>query len=149
MACVALGVLSSVPGPADAGVCHISATQIDFGRFDPLVRGRSQSVGYLTYNCTLTVINVRIRLSAGQSQNGSQRVVGVVGDGRSIPYSLALDPSQTQIWGDGFGATSLYMASGAPAHTDIRVPIYAVLLNMTVPRVGLYTDTITAQLSWE
>jgi spore coat protein U-like protein len=41
------------------------------------------------------------------------------------------------------------MAASAPAQTDIRVPVYAILYSQEIPTVGTYSDTITLQLSWQ
>ena len=143
-----MGVAAHAPN-AEAGSCKITATQIDFGSFDPLRQFTAQSVGHISYTCSHTVSNVRITLSAGQSNNGSKRRLARIGGGPPLPYSLSLDPSQTQPWGDGFGTTSLYMAASAPAQTDIRVPVYAILYSQEIPTVGTYSDTITLQLSWQ
>ena len=144
-----LGEIGLLPRVAEAGACHITATQIDFGQFDPFHGAKTQSVGSITYRCSNNVTNVRITLSPGQSKNSSQRLLSRAGGGTPIPYILTLDASQTQIWGDGFGATSLYMVGAAPAHTDIRVPVYAYLASTTLPAVGLYSDTISVLLTWE
>ena len=138
-----------LPRAAEAGACHVMATQIDFGQFDPFHGAKPQSVGSITYRCSNNVTNVRITLSPGQSKNSSRRLLSRGGGGTPIPYVLTLDANQTQIWGDGFGATSVYMVGTAPAQTDIRVPVYAFLASTTLPTVGLYSDTITVQLTWD
>jgi spore coat protein U-like protein len=149
LALLILGGISLLPRAAEARACHVTATQIDFGQFDPFHGAKPQSVGYITYRCSNNVTNVRITLSPGQSKNSSQRLLYRGGGGTPIPYILTLDASQTQIWGDGFGATSLYMVGAAPAQTDIRVPVYAYLASTTLPAVGLYSDTISVQLTWD
>jgi len=149
LALLVIGGDSLLPRAAEAGACHITATQIDFGRFNPFQGVKPQAVGSITYRCSHNVMNVRITLSAGQSKNSSQRFLSRGGGGTPIPYLLTLDASQTQIWGDGFGSTSVYMVGAAPAQTDIRIPVYAFLASTILPAVGLYSDTITVQLSWE
>ena len=149
LALLILGDGSLLPRAAEAGACHVTATQIDFGHFDPFRGVKPQAIGAITYRCSHSVANVRITLSPGQSKNSSQRFLSRGGGGTPIPYLLTLDASQTQIWGDGFGATSVYMIGAAPAQTDIRVPVYAFLASTTLPAVGFYCDTITVQLTWE
>ena len=144
-----LGEIGLLPRAAEAGTCHVTATQIDFGQFDPFHGAKPQAVGSITYRCSHNVTNVRITLSPGQSKNSSQRLLYRAGGGTPIPYILTLDASQTQIWGDGFGASSLYTVGAAPAQTAIRVPVYAHLASTTLPAVGHYRDTISVQLTWD
>ena len=81
--------LLSVPS-ASAGACHLTATQIDFGQFNPLNGTALQAVGYIAYRCSMSIANVRIALSAGQSNNPAQRSLTPPGASRHL--SLPLDP---------------------------------------------------------
>jgi len=139
--------LLSVPF-ASAGACHLTATQIDFGQFNPLNGTALQAVGYITYRCSKSIANVRIALSAGQSNNSAQRSLTPPGTSPTFPYLLTLDPARTQIWGDGFGTTVVYSVPTASANTPIQIAVYGYLPPGPVPAVGHYTDTITVQLSW-
>ena len=139
--------LLSVPS-VSAGACHLTATQIDFGQVNPLNATALQAVGYIAYRCSMRVANVRIALSAGQSNNTAQRSLTPPGASPTFPYLLTLDPARTQIWGDGFGATVVYSVPTAPANTPIQIAVYGYLPPGPVPAVGRYTDTITVQLSW-
>jgi spore coat protein U-like protein len=139
--------LLSVPS-ASAGACHLTATQIDFGQFNPLNGTALQAVGYIAYRCSMSIANVRIALSAGQSNNPAQRSLTPPGASPTFPYLLTLDPARTQIWGDGFSTTVVYSVPTAPANTPIQIPVYGYLPPGPVPALGRHTDTITVQLSW-
>lgn len=110
---------------AAAPRCTLDATTIDFGRYDPLRTTGIQAVGYVSYRCTAHATNIRIALSAGNSGTAARRNLWRAGNGESLHYLLTLDPTQTRIWGDGYGATIVYSQPSVPAHTLIRVPIYA------------------------
>ena len=136
------------PSAASAGACRLTATQIDFGSFNPLNGSGLQAVGTISYHCSTNITNVRITLSSGQSNTASQRTLTPPGTAPPFPYLLTLDPTRTQIWGDGFGNTVVYSVPTAPANTQVQIPVYGYLPPGPVPAVGRYTDTITVQLSW-
>ncbi len=145
---VLLGTLVLCSKVAFAGACHLTATQIDFGNVNPLSGTGLQAVGYITYRCSTKIANVRISLSGGHSNNASQRALTLSGSSVSFPYLLTLDPTRTQIWGDGFGNTAIYSVPTAPANTQIQIAVFGYLPPGPVPAVGRYTDTITVVLSW-
>jgi spore coat protein U-like protein len=144
-----LGALGGWPlAVAAAPRCTLDATTIDFGRYDPLRATGIQAVGYVSYRCTAPVTNIRIALSAGNSGTAARRTLWGAGNGEPLHYLLTLDPTQTQIWGDGYGATTVYSQPAVPAHTLIRVPIYAGIPGTQIAAAGPFRDTITVQLSW-
>ncbi|MFI5340090.1 MAG: spore coat U domain-containing protein [Candidatus Methylomirabilales bacterium] len=135
-----------LPAAAD-GSCTLDTTTIDFGLYDPLRASAIQAVGYLTYTCTDNARNVRITLSAGNSGDTARRTLLRQGNGISLSYLLTLDPTRTQIWGDGYGATAVYTQASAPANTPIRAPIYASIPSKQITAIGVFLDTITVHLS--
>jgi spore coat protein U-like protein len=127
--------------------CHVTATHIDFGGYDPLRQGGFTAVGYVSFTCGVPASNIRIRLSPGQSGNPLVRTLTRPG-APPIRYRLSLDAGLTQIWGDGLGGTAVYTLPSAPANTEIRVPLYAAIIGQDPPTAGGYTDTIRARLTW-
>jgi len=127
--------------------CHVTATHIDFGAYDPLRQDALITVGYVSFKCSMPAYNIRIRLSPGQSGNPLARTLTRPG-APPVRYRLSLDAGQTQAWGDGLGGTSVYTLASAPANTEIRVPMYAAIIGQDPPTAGGYTDTVRARLTW-
>jgi spore coat protein U-like protein len=130
-----------------AGACRITATRIDFGTYDPLRQEAVTAVGYVSFQCPVPATGIRIGLSAGQSGTPLARTLTRPG-APPVRYVLTLDAGQTQVWGDGFGGSTVYTLASAPANTEIRVPLYAAILGQDPPTTGGYTDTVHARLTW-
>lgn len=144
-----VGVLASWPTPtAAANTCTLDTTTIDFGGYDPLRTTGIQAVGYVSYRCNYNAKNLRITLSAGNSGNAARRSLPRYGNGGSLQYLLTLDPTHTQIWGDGYGATVVYTQASVIPHALIRVPMYGWIPGKQITATGPFWDMITAQLSW-
>ncbi len=144
-----LGVILLLTGLAasPAGACRITATRIDFGAYDPLRQEAPVAVGYLSVQCPVPATGIRIGLSAGQSGNPLARTL-TRPEASPVRYQLTLDAGGTQVWGDGFGGTTAYTLTSAPANAEIRIPVYASILGQDPPTAGGYSDTIQAHLSW-
>jgi spore coat protein U-like protein len=142
-----LTLLPPAHGASPVRGCQITATHIDFGAYDPLRQGGVTAVGYVSFRCGVPASNIRIRLSPGQSGNPLARTLTRPG-AAPVRYRLSLDAGQTQVWGDGFGGSTVYTLSKAPANTEIRVPMYVAIIGQDPPTAGGYTDTIRARLTW-
>jgi spore coat protein U-like protein len=144
-----LGLTLAPTGHAASPVrgCQITATHIDFGGYDPLRQGAVIAVGYVSFRCSVPARNIRIQLSSGPSGNALARRLTRPG-APPVRYQLSLDAGQTQVWGDGFGGSTVYTLASAPANTEIRVPMYAAIIGQDPPTAGGYTDTVRARLTW-
>ena len=137
----------TVKAKVDAN-CTISATDLDFGSYDPLVANKtapqdaSTSVSVL---CTKGSSPVTVGLNTGTHatrfmSNGTD----------SLPYELYSDAPGGTVWGNSGGALVTWPAFGSIASQGTGVPhtVYGRIPSGQDVSVGNYTDTITATVNF-
>jgi len=134
--------------------CTISATDMDFGNYDPV--GANDTTGAdayasstVTVACTKNAPNVWIGLDAGSngaSASGTTRAMAGGGDFLSYElYSLDPNPAPGAAWGNT-QATGVSYVAASKAATGITV--YGRTPKGQDVSAGSYTDTITATINY-
>ena len=66
----------------------------------------------------------------------------------ALNYNLYLDAARTQIWGDGTGASQLYVNSNPPNSRTVTVTIFGRIPAQQDVSAGSYSDSITATINF-
>jgi spore coat protein U-like protein len=147
-----LAVLVPV-GAARAESCTVSATSVAFGTYDPLAGAALDTTGTVSVTCTSAIpprVDYDILLNPGQSASYGPRAMT---NGTSqLNYNLYTDPTRTQVWGDGSGATSVISARynvTRPGSTETRdYTVYGRAFAGQNVTTGVYLDNITVTVNF-
>jgi len=141
----ALATLAFAPA-ALASHCAVSSGSVIFGHYDTLSPVPTDATATLQVNCDQP-LPYAIKLSGGVNSGGSPlRRQMRSGDGRDpLYYNLFLDPGLSSIWGDGSGATAIYMGSGQAQNSIV---VYGRVPALQGVGPGVYTDTVTITVEW-
>lgn len=145
--CASLGTSSGTFGfLASATVvndCIITATDINFGATGTL-NTTLNATGALSVRCT-DGDAYRVALNGGKSGNVAARTL-IRSGGGAIGYQLYVDAAHTTVWGDGSGSTGTVSGTGTGQQQNLTV--YATVPPQSSPVPGVYSDTITATISF-
>lgn len=132
--------------------CHVSATSVAFGAYDPLNASATTSVGTITVQCTVTLVALLvpwdIKLSTGSSGTFASRQM--TNSTSRLNYNLFLNSGHSTIWGDGTGGTSYVSAITllAIGSTTNNYSVYGRVPAGQDLRAGSYADTIVVTLNY-
>lgn len=145
-------VLSLTSMPAAALLdCTVSATEVDFGVYDPTNSSSTDATGNVHVFCLGLLdilVQTNISLSIGGGSSYTLREMSSGAD--RISYNLYKEASHTTIWGDGTGGTGTFI-------DIILVVLLGVFIdhpiNGSIPAgqyvaAGSYTDTITVTVEY-
>lgn len=128
------------------GVCAVSATDINFGTYDPIVTHQAtpnDALGQIGVSCTTGVV-AAVALDLGVNANGSTRRMAGSGGG-FLTYEIYSDSNHADIWGSGANEVVL------PVSTSINERVFTTFGRMPaaqdVPE-GTYVDTITVTVTY-
>lgn len=133
--------------------CEVSATAVNFGIYDTLLRDRRDGVGEVTVTCggllLGLLIDYTISLSTGNSGNYASR--RMTSGKHSLSYNLYTNSARTNVWGNGSGGTSTvsdgYLLQLLLTETR-RYPIYGRVFSGQNIAAGFYSDTIVVTVSY-
>ena len=126
-----------------ADSCLVSATDLNFGAYDPLV-GALDGTSTITATCTAGT-RYEIGLSAGNGTPATTTRAMTDGASAQLDYELYSDATRTAIWGAPGGATvtQTSLTGGAVAYTVYgRIPA-----SQYVPAAN-YVDTVTVTVTY-
>jgi len=122
--------------------CSVSATDLEFGDYDPTAAGNLESTSTITATCTK---GTTYAIALGQGQNTSRQMKLSSGPDL-LDYELYQPGGYTTIWGDvGSGATV------AQTSTDGGPIDYAVNGRVTAGQyvtAGAYTDKVLVTVTY-
>jgi len=124
--------------------CNISATNLNFGAAG-LLSSALKANASITAQCT-NGDAYRIALNGGTTANVAARQMARTGGGGAVNYQLYVDAGLTTAWGDGTAGTT--QATGTGTGNSQILTVYGVVPAQTTPAPGVYTDTITATISF-
>jgi len=141
--------------PAQPGknkTCELNVADVmAFGRYDPMDASALDVQGRVSYRCGKKLagdrdqIHVLISLSGGQAGTFQRYMTG----GRDkLRYNLYLDPTRTQIWGDGTGGTQVYSAKAQPNNKVTVVPVFGRVFGGQDVAAAVYLDHIVVTLDF-
>lgn len=127
---IGLAIMMAVAGmaaPARAGVCTVTATPINFGVFDPLLRSGVATVGSISYTC-VGPVPAGIKIVLGPGREGSVQKRIMIGQDARLHYVLSLDPHGFQPWGDGSPGTRVFFDPHPPRGKRVTIDVFARIL---------------------
>jgi spore coat protein U-like protein len=139
----------TVKAKVDAN-CTITATDLDFGSYDPVVANKTTARDAQTsvvVLCTKGSTGVTVALDAGIHSVAGSRFMATTGD--TLPYELYSDAARTTVWSTGAGAVT-WPAFGSIASQGAGVsqPVYGRIPAGQDVTVGHYTDLVTATVNF-
>ena len=132
-------------------VCNISATNLDFGVYDPFGATPLDATSTVTLNCTPNTA-YSIALNSGLHSGGSfsSRSMKLATGPELMDYNVYRDAAHTEIWGDGTAST--FIVSGTtPVGTPSPVNVTAygrIPAGQNALPTGAYADTIDATVTF-
>lgn len=123
--------------------CSISATDLDFGDYNPVVGNAVDASSTVSVTCT-NGAGYSIGLSGGGSGNAADRAMDHAVESATLDYGLFRDALRTQNWGD---VADTVDGTGTGANQDHAV-YGRVLASQSTALMGSYADTITATVTF-
>lgn len=134
----AMGMLAMAS--LQAATCSLSVQPLNFGSYDFQSSQDLESVGHVIVTCDVSS-SFTLALSPGggtfttrNMQNGVHR----------LAYNLYTDATQTMVWGDGSGGSTVVGGSG----TQVDQAVYGKVPAGQNPYIGIYSDAITVTVSF-
>jgi len=156
---IVVAILLCGVSTAHAGAdCSISAVNLNFGVYDPLLSVPDDSAGSITVTCNYvppgtTTVSYTVALSSGLNATSAETRKMAAGTAL-LGYNVFNDPARTATWGNGTGGTVLVSGSttvGPGIGNSTRKITHAVYgrlpaLQDAVP--GSYLDTLLLTLTY-
>ncbi len=130
-------------------VCTVSTAPADFGSYNVLLAGATDTQSSITVDCNETPpANVTISIGPSPNSGGfDPRQMKLSGGGEFINYNLYTDSGRTKIWGDGSGSTFTVTKK-----VFKRGPWIATVYGRIPPgqdvSIGSYSETLTVTIVW-
>ncbi|RAP59341.1 spore coat U domain-containing protein [Oleiagrimonas sp. MCCC 1A03011] len=127
--------------------CTISATDLDFGNYDPGSASSDDATSTVSVQCS-NGTSFAVALDAGTTA-GSTLTDRNMSDGGSstLNYQLYTDGTHTVVWGDGSGSTLTNTGTGTGTSTQDFTVFGSIPTGQFVTS-GSYTDTVTATVTY-
>jgi len=140
LACLlgAAGLLAMAP--LHAATCNLSVQPLNFGNYDFQSSQDLESVGHVIVTCDVST-SFTIALSPGGGTYAARSMQNGV---HRLAYNLYTDPTQTMVWGDGSGGSTVVGDSG----TQVDRTVYGNAPAGQNPYIGIYSDAITVTLTF-
>ena len=128
-----------------AGACQInSATNMDFGTHGVLA-ANTDATSVVTVQCTNTTpFNIGLSEGAGSNASVASRLMTGAG-GATVTYSLYQTATRDTVWGASVGTDTV---SGTGTGAAQQFTVYGRVLPQNTPAPGVYTDTVTATITY-
>lgn len=143
--------------PALAGGCSVSATEMAFGRYQPLhFAGKLASADRtsdvtVSVTCTAIATGGGYTIGLGPSTSGSSivpRYLAHEGGGPPMVFNVYRDASFTSVWGDGFTGALLSGSIPLGDSTSSHAAFGRVPAGQGALRAGSYSGTLTLTIRY-
>ncbi|MBV9930631.1 MAG: spore coat protein U domain-containing protein [Alphaproteobacteria bacterium] len=127
--------------------CTVSTSAVAFGNVDVTSGQAVQGTGSVSVTCTNgTAWSAAADAGAGSGADLSHRKMA--SGANLLGYSLFIDSSRTQLWGDGVeGATSTFSGTGTGS-AQIKTVYGLIPAGQTGAPAGEYADTVQVTISY-
>lgn len=129
--------------------CNVSTTTVNFGAYNVLSPGTTDSTGSITILCD-EAPPPDVTAAIGQSPNSggfNPRQMKLVGGTDLLSYNLYTDTTYTNIWGDGTSGT-VTQTKRATKNRPQTLQVYGRIPPGQDVSVGSYNDTLTITITW-
>jgi spore coat protein U-like protein len=124
--------------------CTVSANNLAFGTYNPLLGTATDLTGGIIVTCTLGS-PFNIGLNAGTASGATVTTRKMLSGANTLNYALYRDVAYTQNWGNTVGTDTL---SSTGTGLAVTYPVYGVLpASQSVPS-GSYADTVTVTVTY-
>ena len=125
--------------------CDVTATDLTFGDYDPIVATNLDAETTLSVTCTNgTPYLVGMSLGAGSGASMATRRMTKVADTATLNYVLYQNTQRTILWGN----TGTDRLGGTGSGTPDTVHLYGRVPMQQASPAGAYVDTIVVTVSW-
>jgi len=127
--------------------CSVSATDLDFGSYDPSSGTALDGSSTISANCTVgTGYTLSLDIGGGGGAY-TQRLMDSAGTD-TLGFNLFTDAARTQVWGDGSGATATVSSTGAGLLTSNNHTVYGRIPISQDVEPESYSSTITVTVTY-
>jgi spore coat protein U-like protein len=140
------GAAGLLAAPAAEAACTISTTAVTFGTYNVFQGAPTDAAGQVTFRCTTFEFAIRIDLDRGGASSFNPRQMRQSSE--TLSYNLYRDASRSTIWGDGTGGTQSHVQFFIFGNQNVNVPVYGRIPAGQDVSAGLYTNTVTATISF-
>ncbi len=140
--------LMSVNAYADR--CDVSTTPVSFGAYDVFASFPLDTTGTIFVSCHTPekkTIPIEVSINSGLSGNFNPRQMQQAVGADRMNYYLFLNPSRTQIWGDGSSGTFVFQGN-IHKDTPLNLPVYGRVPARQNLRAGSYRDNLVVTVTW-
>ena len=125
--------------------CSVSAAALGFGTLGTPIGTNVDAQSNITATCAGGAAYT-VALNAGTGTGATLATRKLTSGANTLPYTLYLDASRSQIWGDGTGSTSVSSQTGTGSAQALTV--YGRIPAGSSPLAGAYSDTITVTVTY-
>ncbi len=123
--------------------CTISAAPLAFGNYST---AQANTTSLLTISCTTgTTYTIGLDAGAGSGATFATRLMGGTTAGSTLGYSIYSDAGRTTVWGNTIGTDTV---AGTGTGLPQQLTAYGSIPAGQLSAPGLYTDTVTATLTY-
>ncbi|HEY1836877.1 MAG TPA: spore coat U domain-containing protein [Rhizomicrobium sp.] len=125
----------------------VSATELNFGVYDPGAASANTSMATITLQCAVGLLpSFSVALSPGGS--GSYAMRRMTNGSAVLSYNFYTDPNDTVVWGDGSGTTSTDSSSGLLSLGATSFTVYGSVPRGQYPAPGSFADEIMVTVTY-
>jgi len=127
--------------------CTVMPEPISFGQYDALSSPNLETTSYIDLLCPQGIL-YQLTIDAGRNAGGNVVTRHMTSAETTTPlfYNIFVDPSHTQIWGDGVGASQAL--NGMGNGNRLKIPMYARISGHQRVMAGDYKDSLIITLEW-
>lgn len=133
---------------AAAPTCAITTiVPVAFGTYDRLSGTAKDTMGSITYDCSLVSILDVISMTLSTGSSGSYTTRRMVSGIRTLDYNLYTTAGRTTVFGNGTGGTGMFGPVILSTGTN-TINVFGRMPPGQVAFVGSYSDTIVITLNF-
>ena len=135
------------PFTAVAVQCDVSTTFFSFPAYDVLSISPTDATAQITVQCDQG-LPFQVKMNAGlyAAGNFNSRTMQSAQTPSRLLYNLYLDPSYSQVWGDGSGFSLYYQGISGPI--PLKLPVFGRIPAAQNVAAGQYHDSIVITVEW-
>ena len=125
-----------------ADSCRVTATDLDFGAYDPNAATDNEAISTITATCTEGTAYTLALDDGSNSGSATDTTRAMLGDGNYLDYELYSESGHTTVW-NATNTVANTAVAGANAHT-----VYGRILAGRYVPAASYLDTITVTIGY-
>ena len=145
--CIVLRGILFFPASVYAVHCDVSTSLFAFPAYDVFTISSTDTQGQIMVQCEPGT-PFQLKLNAGLYAGGNfnAREMQSASNRSPLRYNLFLDPSYSQIWGDGQGSSLFYRGLGSVS--PLQIPVFGRIPAAQNVGAGQYSDSVVVTIEW-